>query len=131
VESSTGPGGEVREEGREGEEIQRWRSRHHDDECHSPHEHSGSQAQASQPQSNTLVMEGNNDSQEVVDLKHYRPFFRELDLSTLAVFTFMPTTTSSEPGVHNLNLCRRDVSSVLNVPAETREIQENLVFVFM
>ena len=27
------------------------------------------------------MMEGNNDSQEVVDLKHYRPFFRELDLS--------------------------------------------------
>jgi Fanconi anemia group D2 protein len=58
-----------------------------------------SQAQASQPQSNTVVMEGNNDSQEVVDLKHYRPFFRELDLSTLAVLTFMPTTTSSEPSL--------------------------------
>lgn len=46
-----------------------------------------SQALPSHPHPNTLVMEGNSDHQELVNLKYYKPFFRELDLSTLAVLT--------------------------------------------
>ena len=34
----------------------------------------------------------------------------------------------SGAGLHNLNLCLRDVYVGLNVPAETREIQEIIFF---
>ena len=58
-----------------------------------------SQAQTSQPQANTMVVEENNERQELVDMMHYRPFFREIDLSTFTILTFMPTTTSSVPSL--------------------------------
>ena len=32
-------------------------------------------------------------------MMHYRPFFREIDLSTFTILTSMPTTTSSVPSL--------------------------------
>lgn len=42
-----------------------------------------------------------------------------------------PNLLMLQTGLHNLNLCLRDVCVGLNVPAKTREIQENYVFVFI
>merc|ERR1719392_62473 len=54
-------------------------------------------SQTSQIKGNPVVGEENEDMQDMLDLKHYKPFFRELDLSALAVLAYMPVTTASEP----------------------------------
>jgi len=58
-----------------------------------------SQQQTTQVKGNTMVVEEDSVAMDTVDQKHYRPFFRELDLSTLSILTFMPATTSTEPAL--------------------------------